>query len=225
MHLMQLGSGWGSYTFDAMILADSPRDPFVFSAGIGPDISFEEEVLRRFNKISVMALDPTDAAAPLLHMAEEKFPDRFFYLPWALWDTTGDRVSIGGHARSALSTGGEQVSTITLEDVLQEFGYALDDLDKCALMKLDIEGSEFRLFDQFPWSKYGPKQLVVEWHHWLNRDGDAYPSDEIANPYTLEDTVRCIRMIMAAGYAWVDHTIGDPVRGIQTTLFIHRDYL
>jgi hypothetical protein len=86
---------------------------------------------------------------------------------------------------------------------------------------MDIEGAEYSTLQNV--HHLDVPQICIEFHHWLNREGDQYPSADVSHPYSIQDTRGLIHKIKKMGYNLVHTAIGDPARGFQEGLFIRKD--
>jgi len=212
-----LGSKWGGYTIDVSLIHE---DSIIISVGLGNDVSFEQVILQTWPDVCVVSVDPTQASANAVKVFQEQ--PRHLFVKKALWESSGETIYLGGPARSPLVTDGESAETISLVDLLEEVSNQFANRE-ISLLKMNIEGAEYPTLKGYTDILDIP-QLTIEWHHWLNKEGDHYKSNAYQNPYTLEDTKKAIKKIIEQGYTWVHRLEGDDRRVIQGTLFIKKTH-
>jgi FkbM family methyltransferase len=137
----------------------------VYSFGVGRDISFERALIERFG-VTVHAFDPTPRA--LEWVRSQRLPDRLVLHELGLADHDGtarfipSRQVDGENFSMVRETGiGEAINApvrrfVTLAALV---GAAPE------LVKLDIEGTEYRVIPDLLSSGFRPRQLLVEFHH------------------------------------------------------------
>jgi FkbM family methyltransferase len=143
----------------------------VYSFGIGDTIDFERVLIERFGA-EVHGFDPTPSVGPLLKTM--KVPAGFHFYPWALADhdetlelyprlrrdetsSSGMYTLVGeaGAVSRGLTVTAKRLSTIMAD-------LAHDAID---VLKMDIEGAEYRVFSDLLQSEIRPTQILVECHH------------------------------------------------------------
>jgi FkbM family methyltransferase len=145
------------------------KDSIVYSFGIGRDISFDLALIENFG-LKVFAFDPTPKSIAWLE--SQKLPSEFQYFPLGLSDHDG--------TMEFFETGGEHAVSYTelkLEDkkVRQQPIFlkvckllticSLLNHDHIDILKLDIEGSEYRVLPDLLQSNIQVDQILVEFHH------------------------------------------------------------
>jgi FkbM family methyltransferase len=143
----------------------------VVSCGIGCDTTFEESLLRAYG-CRIEAFDPTAQAAA--YVATRDLPASFTYHKVGLGDSDGEAQ----FADVQYPT--DEYAAVTLMDLkghhvaLQSFAVRrlptlLDELaiDRIDVLKMDIEGSEFRAWDDVVALSDRIDQIVVEFHPWV----------------------------------------------------------
>lgn len=137
----------------------------VYSAGVGSDISFEHELVRRFG-CNVLLCDPSPTGLRTMTQPENQIP-QFRFQPVALTgqcgrlklspplDPQGDSWFANPDEKE-----GVEVACADLETLMRENGH-----DHIDLLKLDIEGCEYAVIDHLLEKRLPVQQLCVEFHH------------------------------------------------------------
>jgi FkbM family methyltransferase len=145
------------------------KDSIVYSFGVGRDISFDLALIGNFG-LRVFAFDPTPKS--LAWLKTQILPPQFQYYPWGLSDHDG--------IMNFFETGGEQTVSYT-ELKVNDTGidqnpvsldvYKLSTIcsllnhNRVDILKLDIEGSEYRAIPDILFSNIYVGQILVEFHH------------------------------------------------------------
>ncbi|MCX8090619.1 MAG: FkbM family methyltransferase [Verrucomicrobiae bacterium] len=169
----------------------------VYSGGVGSDISFEHDLVRRFG-CNVLLFDPSPTGLETMGRAENQIPQFRFY-PIALAGRNGRlRLAPPLDSRDASwfanphVRDGLEVACRDLETLMRDHGHEHIDL-----LKLDIEGCEYEVVDQILKRRLAVRQLCVEFHHRL------VPG--IRRSQTIGSVFRLLR----AGYRLVNVTGND----------------
>jgi len=211
-----IGSDWGGLYVDLNLIE---QDSTVISAGLGSDVSFDVAVMELKN-CTVVGIDPTQTARDtVFETADENplFAKKFRYVQRALLDVSDEEITLGGPAVTFISPHGECARTVCLEDVYNKI-----DRENVSFLKLDIEAAEYPVLKQFK-PLPSMSQIGISFHHWLNGPTDQYPNPGATCPYTLSDTVECIKKIKNLGYKLVHVDNADPARYFQEVLFIRNE--
>ncbi len=160
----RLGTRYGGWFVYEMPLGENPA-PVVLSFGIGNDISFDLELIRKFNA-TVYAFDPTPMSLDWLKT--QNLPDRFVAFPIGVAAVDGE-IEFGLPQREGWDSysvldkrrGSVNCPVKTLQSIID-----MTTQDKeIDLLKMDIEGSEFEVLDDLHTLTIRPKQLLVEFHY------------------------------------------------------------
>lgn len=191
MALKRLGSAWGGWVIDIDLIENGDK---ILSAGLAHDITFEEELLK-LKDVKFVGVDMTDVAEQHVNMCFARGSinsENYKYIKAALTAENADSVIVEGmNCRGA---------------GLKEFL----DSGELSMIKLDIEGSEYNVFDAV--KSMSVKQAAVEFHHWVPHVGKK-----------LKDSLDLIEKIKTYGYKLVFHNVNVPERQIQECLFIRND--
>jgi len=141
------------------------RTSVVYSGGVGSDISFEHELVKKFG-CNVVLLDPSPTGKRTMELAENKIP-QFTYIPSALaarsgslrlappLDASGDSWYSAEDGRAKVEVPCTDLATLM----------ARNDHEHIDLLKLDIEGSEYEVLQSILKHSIPIRQICVEYHH------------------------------------------------------------
>jgi FkbM family methyltransferase len=168
----------------------------VYSGGVGNDISFEHELVKRFG-CEIVLCDPSPTAARTMSLPENRIR-QFHFCPVALANYTGTlRLStpLNGDGDWWLSNhlaGDLEVACTDLPTLMS--GHRHHHID---LLKLDIEGSEYSVLDDLLARRIPVRQLCVEYHHGL------LPGIRRGR------TIMSILKLLRHGYRLIDQTVAN----------------
>jgi len=139
----------------------------VYSFGIGQDVSFDLELIRRFG-VWVHAFDPTPRAIEWLKF--QALPEQFVFHDYGLAEYDGiatfNPPENSAHVSySVVPTGNRAGETVNapvrrLTTIMETLGHRRIDL-----LKMDIEGAEYNVITDLLSSRIQVDQLLVEFHH------------------------------------------------------------
>lgn len=143
----------------------------IYSVGVGEDISFDEELITKFNS-KVYGFDPTPKSIKFIE-DKKNLNSNFFMNPYGLYNFDGkidfllpsnsDHVSCTiGNLRAYEANEIEKVTVpvYTFDTILSKIG-----TQKIDILKLDIEGAEYEVLDDILNSKIEIDQICIEFHH------------------------------------------------------------
>ena len=167
-------------------------DAVIYSGGVGEDITFEQQLIRRFG-VKIHIFDPSPVAARTIALANT---DGLLFEPVGLAASTAAKFSIGGGTDSGtwLKGGGSETLPCTaLAREMDKNGH-----DSIDLLKIDIEGFEYEVLESCLEQRIPIKQICVEFH-------DFFPEIPKAR------TKQMIRALESHGYDLIhrhrhDHT-------------------
>jgi FkbM family methyltransferase len=176
----------------------------VYSGGVGEDISFEHELVKRFG-CSIALCDPSPAGLKTMALPENRIP-QFRFFPAALTAHSG-KLRLAPPQPGEISWSAQKDGTATLEvtsvdlrSLMKQNGHARIDL-----LKLDIEGCEYEVIDDILRHRIPVRQICVEFHN------------GIVPGIRRRQTIRSILKLVARGYRLVcrdcaNHTfiLGSP---------------
>jgi len=146
-------------------------DDVVYSVGICNDIDFELGIIEQHH-VQLFAFDPTPYSVKWIE--KQTLPANFNFFPWAAAGSNGSfylypRINNRGkisevmytfHSHEEQRDDGVKVDAYTIESVAKKLGHS-----KIDLLKIDIEGAEYEVFNSLLNSPLRPKQILVEFHH------------------------------------------------------------
>jgi FkbM family methyltransferase len=160
----RLGSEYGGWNV-ALDLID--RSSVVYSFGVGEDVTFDLALISRCGVV-VHAFDPTPRS--IAWVRKQELPKELLLHEYGLADHDGDvyfyppenpaHVSHTVLERPATQTRRIQVPVKRLRTILSELGH-----EQIDILKMDIEGAEYRVLDDMEESGIRPVQLLIEFHH------------------------------------------------------------
>lgn len=181
----KFGQGDGTWAVALDHLAASPT---VYSVGVGYDISFDLDMITKFNA-EVQAFDPTPLSRQWL--AGQKLPREFHFWPYGLAAYDGDAEFFlpKGHEVSFTSLPQEAGAGVLcqvkrLDTLMRTLGHTRIDL-----LKIDIEGAEYAIVPDLVSMRGKIGQLLIEFHHRMA------PGHE-----GVRKTRQAIEILKSAGY-------------------------
>ena len=143
----------------------------IYSLGVGDNIDFDLEIIRRFGA-SVFAFDPTPYA--MQWVEEQELSERFIFKPWAASGEDGTlrlyrRTNKRGKKAKVMWTAEGEAGDTT--DFIDSPAYTIDSImnalehERVDILKMDVEGAEYEILEGLQNAKRPPKQLLVEYHH------------------------------------------------------------
>lgn len=156
-----LGSWYGGWTLPAGLLNS---DSVVYSAGIGEDISFDLAMIDAVG-CSVHGFDPTPIAREWL--GRQVLPSAYSFHNVGLAETDGDMDFFPPDDAHSFSRLPGHAGAQSLKCPVRRLSSIMEDLghDHIDLLKIDIEGFEYAVIDDFLAAGIRPKVFNVEFHH------------------------------------------------------------
>jgi FkbM family methyltransferase len=142
---------------------DLRADSIIYSGGVGEDITFEQELIRRYG-VKIHIFDPSPVAARTISLANSK---DLLFKPVGLAASSAAKFSVGGGSDSSTwlkaggsNTGGSNTLPCTsLPEEMMKNGHNFIDL-----LKIDIEGFEYEVLESCFAENIQIRQLCVEFH-------------------------------------------------------------
>jgi len=185
---LRLGNDSGSWCISP---EDICCDSVVYSIGVGDDISFDLELIRRFG-LTVHAFDPTPRSREWL--SHQSLPPQFVFhdIGIASFDGVAD-FSMPERLDHVSFSMVRDSNATQIEIRVQRLVTMVAELrhNRIDLLKMDIEGAEYGVIDDILKSRIPIRQLLIEFHHRWPGIG-------------IEKTREAIRKLNAGGYAIFD---------------------
>jgi FkbM family methyltransferase len=146
------------------VIHRNPQPVVIYCAGVGQGISFELELARTCPR-PILVFDPSPTGVETMAKSDTRNM-RFF--PVGLAAKTGViEFSLTKYPGQMARSDSENFGKVSFEcwnliTIMRENGDAAIDL-----LKMDIEGFEYELIDQFLDERIPVRQLCVEFHPWL----------------------------------------------------------
>lgn len=134
----------------------------IYSGGVGSDISFEHELVRRFG-CEVVLLDPSPTGVKTMALPENNIP-QFHYFQLGLAGHSG-KLELGSPLQGDWSASVNSATKVEVPCTDLPSLMRQNQHDHIDLLKLDIEGSEYDVIDDFLTRRIPVRQLSVEFHH------------------------------------------------------------
>lgn len=190
---VRLGGAW-QWTIDPTGLGP---DSVVYCAGAGDDISFEKALVERFG-CKVVVLDPSPTGKLTMSRPENQTPGLLFE-PVGLADEDAEysfeapeEREKGSYVPGRARPGADTFPCLSLPTLMRKHGHSRIDL-----LKMDIEGFEYRVLEQILVQHLPIRQICVEFHHFM--------LPELSN----FDTMKMILRLRGRGYRLIDRVYWD----------------
>ena len=174
------GSPYGGWTYNATGITPTS---IVYSVGLGEDTSWDEAMIRDHN-LHIWGFDPTPKSIQYIHNNIHLNPTNFHFTAEGLATLVGnitftkpanpDHVSMrqGVHSGLGISI---SVPVNTMDNWMNANGHSHIDI-----LKLDIEGSEYDVLDDWIARKWFPmNQLLVEFHQRYFQKDQSYRHTQV----------------------------------------------
>jgi FkbM family methyltransferase len=157
-------TGYGAWVVSPTNLSS---ESVVYSFGIGDEISFDLDLIRRFD-VRVHAFDPTPASHRWLEA--QQLPDAFIPYTYGLAHYDGTATFYAPTNPSWIShslLAAEHTQDVELEVPVRRLATVMTELghDHIDLLKMDIEGAEYEVVEDLVESNLDVRQVLVEFHH------------------------------------------------------------
>ena len=145
------------------------ENSIVYSFGIGKDISFDESLISTYN-MKIWGFDPTPDSIEWIN--HQSVTPKFIFSPWGI-DSKDSITKIYPPSKKELSSysilkrtsidrnkTAIPVEMKRLQTIMKHFNHTNIDI-----LKLDIEGAEYRVIQDIYKSNIRPNQILLEFHH------------------------------------------------------------
>jgi FkbM family methyltransferase len=173
-----------------------PTDSTIISGGVGNDIKFEMELIKKKNTL-VVGIDPTNIAEKFIENEKQVFQElnkRYVYLKKALSNTNSElklyygendfMSSVSSQHRDTKDSNYFYCEAITIEELLKAY-------TNVSYLKLDIEGAEYKILNEL--KHISIPQISIEFHHHCSAE------------YSLTETTDLIHKFVEMGYDVIDY--------------------
>lgn len=183
--MKHLGSIYGGWMIVPELLHS---DSVAYSFGVGNDITFDLDMIRRFG-LTVHGFDPSPLAIKWLDT--QRTSSNYIFHPWGLGSQDASAelfapISGGMYSLHSEHMSGELVKTRAsirrLATIAKELGTKVIDI-----LKIDIEGAELDILPDIIESAVPIRQLVLEFHHRIGIG-------------TLDTTVDSVNRLRGSGF-------------------------
>lgn len=169
---IRLGTEYGGYCISLDNLSNSP---IVYSFGVGEDISFDLDIIDKFDA-TVFAFDPTPRSISWLKC--QHIPMKLKVYEWGLADYDGEAVFRPPFNPTHVSYSmfknnnscRDELSNIAIVHKISTIMQLLEHIE-IDILKMDIEGAEYAVISDIVKSGIKVNQILVEFHAHLFPDG------------------------------------------------------
>lgn len=176
------GSEYGGFYVQEKIL-NNREEIIVYSCGVGTDITFDLEILKKYKQSKIFAFDPTPISKNWI--AKKNLPDNFNFSPIGISDEQKTQkmfipkdftVSYGVYDWDSDNKDEIMAEMQTIEGIAEKHDHSFIDI-----LKMDIEGSEFDVLKALDFSKIQFGQILVEFHERFLENGKEVLDETIEN--------------------------------------------
>ncbi len=173
----------------------------VYSIGVGTDISFDLELIRRFG-LRVEAFDPTPRS--IEWVKGQRLPEQFVFHALGVADFDGtckffppenaefvSHTVVARDGESSRAAEAVEAPVYRLASIAKRLGH-----ERIDLLKMDIEGAEYGVLDDLLGDGITVKQLLVEFHH-------RWPEVGIAKTKKAIAALNEAGYLIFCGFVWV----------------------
>lgn len=153
----------------------------VYSFGIGYDASFDIELINTYG-LPIHAFDPTPFSIEWVR--KQNFPDEFVFHDYGIADFDGnipfyppENPKYTSYSILERKKPKEDVIIVPVKrliSIMSELGHQQIDI-----LKMDIEGAEYKVVDDILSTSIRPNQILIEFHHRYIRNGFIKTLDSI----------------------------------------------
>lgn len=157
MSLVRLGSDYGGWWVDLGLIKDGDT---ILDCGVGYDLTFAEALLAR-RKVKVVGVDPSRAVQE--YVRGQQMPASYEFILAAAAAQDKVRMYYSNRLQGSESVRLDHRNVDGVNSYYEARGVRPKSLitPETSLVKLDIEGSEFDVYQDC----FGVKQVCIEFHH------------------------------------------------------------
>lgn len=165
------GTTYGGFYLDASLLTASST---LFSFGVGEDISFDIAVSKK-NIGSIFLFDPTPKS--IAFIKNTPLPENFHFFPIGISDQDEEASFFlpknDNNVSGSLLSHRQVDSTKKIKVLLKRLSTIIHELNihRVDVLKIDIEGSEYRVLKDIMQERIFPLQICVEFHNEFYKNG------------------------------------------------------
>jgi FkbM family methyltransferase len=148
----------------------------VYSFGIGEDVSFDVDIINH-HRCSVFGFDPTPKSIKWVNNQRSTLPAEFKFFDYGLGDKTGpitfylpkNREHVSGsyvQQENVDTLQAIEVQMKSLKDITAQLGHK-----KIDILKMDIEGAEYKVLESMMESQVPINQVLIEFHERFFENG------------------------------------------------------
>lgn len=150
------------------------KNSVIYSFGIGEDISFDEALINKFG-CKVFGFDPTPKS--IKWVENRRNPVEFIFHPYGIDEQTGivefllpkNDNYVSGSVINQINVDNKKMVKAPMKcltDIIKELGHT-----KIDVLKIDIEGSEYKVLDSILSAPVEIDQILIEIHERFFPDG------------------------------------------------------
>jgi FkbM family methyltransferase len=189
-----IGSKYGGWHVN---LERVPAGSTIISAGLGNDITFDEELIR-LKRVQVIGIDPTNLTKKTI---DKKKPKNFTLIRKALY--VGETTSVTTCDTNGASIYDNKpktaVACISINELVKKY--------RISLFKMNIEGAEYEIIKNLKSIKI--PQVLVRFHH-----------RKESVPFLYTDTMECIKKMQDMGYKFFSFSDPNNKKVDYETMFL-----
>lgn len=147
------------------------KDSVIYSLGVGDSIDFDIGLINDHDS-NVHAFDPTPYSVDWIE--HQNIPSKLVFHPWAVSSKDGSmkmmqRVNKTGKISDVMWT--EVTNDSISEETIEVPVYSMPSImrmlnhSSIALLKIDVEGTEYEIIENILHHNILPQQILVEFHH------------------------------------------------------------
>ena len=163
------------------------KDSVVYSLGVGDSIEFDIGLINDHDS-NVHAFDPTPYSVDWIE--HQSIPSKLVFHPWAVSGKDGSmkmtqRINKTGKTSDVMWT--EVTNDTISEEIIEVPVYSLPSIlrmlnhSSIALLKIDVEGSEYEIIENMLHHHILPQQILVEFHHRFDGKSLKMTQDSLKN--------------------------------------------